>query len=109
MPINQDLNIPIGNTFDQPIGRIIPAPENHLNAEALETARKARRSFMGKALAMGAGIAAASKSAIAASEGEDAILKLPAILPAWGRGLRPTLTACPVSGSPTSCVARAPV
>jgi sulfane dehydrogenase subunit SoxC len=87
MPINQDLNIPLGNTFDQPIGRIIPAPENHLNAEGLETARKARRSFMGKALAMGAGIAAASKSAIAASEGEDAILKLPAHTTGLGQGV----------------------
>ncbi len=87
MPINQDLNIPMGNTFDQPIGRIIPAPENHLNAEGLETARKARRSFMGKALAMGAGIAAASKPAIAASEGEDAILKLPAHTTGLGQGV----------------------
>ena len=43
------------------IGRVVPAPENHLSADMLEKARKARRSFMGKALAMGAGVAAAAK------------------------------------------------
>ncbi len=62
------------------IGRVLPAPENHLSAEKLEQARKARRSFMGKALAMGAGAvtsAAATTRALAA-DGEDAILKLPA-------------------------------
>ena len=41
------------------IGRVIPAPENFLSPEKLEQARKARRSFMGKALAMGAGVAQA--------------------------------------------------
>ena len=87
MPINQDLNIPMGNALDQPIGRIIPAPENHLSADGLDTARKARRSFMGKALAMGAGIAAASKAAVAAPEGEDAILKLPAHTTGLGQGV----------------------
>ena len=61
------------------IGRVLPAPENHLSAEHLEQARKARRSFMGKALAMGAGVAASATAATraAAAEGEDAILKLP--------------------------------
>ena len=61
------------------IGRVLPAPENHLSAEKLEQARKARRSFMGKALAMGAGAvtsAAVSAKAMAA-DGESAILELP--------------------------------
>ena len=47
------------------IGRILPAPENNLSPEKLEVARKARRSFMGKALAMGAGVAAAAKAGVA--------------------------------------------
>ena len=60
------------------IGRVLPAPENHLSADKLEAARKARRSFMGKALAMGAGVAATAKAGVAAAaEGEDVILKLP--------------------------------
>jgi sulfane dehydrogenase subunit SoxC len=60
------------------IGRVLPAPEHTLSAEGHEVARKARRSFMGKALAMGAGVAAAAKAGIAsAAEGEDAILKMP--------------------------------
>ena len=87
MPIHQNLNIPKGNALDQPIGRVVPAPENTLSADGLETARKARRSFMGKALAMGAGVAAASKAAFAAPAGEDAILKLPAHTTALGQGV----------------------
>ncbi|MGQ9725079.1 MAG: sulfite dehydrogenase [Tepidimonas sp.] len=61
------------------IGRILPAPENHLSPELLERARKARRSFMAKALAMGAGAtsAAIGSKAMAAEEGEDVILNLP--------------------------------
>ena len=61
------------------IGRVLPAPENHLSPELMEKARKARRSFMAKALAMGAGVAStvAAGKASAAPEGEDAILKLP--------------------------------
>ena len=63
------------------IGRVLPAPENFLSADQLEQARKARRSFMGKALAMGAGAVAAAgastRAMAAPSEGEDAILKLP--------------------------------
>ncbi len=61
------------------IGRVLPAPENHLSADKLELARKARRSFMGKALAMGAGVAASATAATraVAAEGEEAILKLP--------------------------------
>ena len=62
------------------IGRVLPAPENHLSAEKMEEARKARRSFMGKALAMGAGVAATTTATTRAmaAEGEEAILKLPA-------------------------------
>ncbi|MEO8923369.1 MAG: sulfite dehydrogenase, partial [Caldimonas sp.] len=41
-------------------GRIQKAPENHLGADELERARRARRRFMGAALAMGAGAAAAA-------------------------------------------------
>ena len=87
MPIHQNLNIPKGNALDQAIGRVVPAPENTLSADGLETARKARRSFMGKALAMGAGVAAASKAAFAAPAGEDAILKLPAHTTGLGQGV----------------------
>ena len=87
MPIHQNLNIPKGNALDQPIGRVVPAPENTLSADGLETARKARRSFMGKALAMGAGVAAASRAAFAAPAGEDAILKLPAHTTGLGQGV----------------------
>ena len=57
------------------IGRVLPAPENHLSAEKMEQARKARRSFMGKALAMGAGVVASAKAV--AADGEAAILKMP--------------------------------
>ncbi len=61
------------------IGRIVKAPEGFLDAATLEEARKARRSFMGKALAMGAGVAAstAAASTAASSDGEPAILNLP--------------------------------
>ncbi|MDD3783973.1 MAG: sulfite dehydrogenase [Hydrogenophaga sp.] len=63
------------------IGRVLPAPENHLSAEQLEQARKARRRFMGKALAMGAGVAASAaattRALAAGDEGEDVILRLP--------------------------------
>ena len=87
MPIHQNLNTPKGNALDQPIGRVVPAPENTLSADGLEAARKARRSFMGKALAMGAGVAAAGKAAFAAPAGEDAILKLPAHTTGLGQGV----------------------
>jgi sulfane dehydrogenase subunit SoxC len=59
------------------IGRVVRAPENFLPAEQLEQARVARRSFMGKALLMGAGVTSALKAAGATSEGDPAILKLP--------------------------------
>ena len=60
-------------------GRILKALEGNLSPDLIEQARKSRRSFMGKALAMGAGVAG-SASAMAApdvGEGDPAILKLP--------------------------------
>ncbi len=57
-------------------GRIQKAPENFLDPQRLDEARKARRSFMGKALAMGAGATAAA--AARAAQGDPAILNLPA-------------------------------
>jgi sulfane dehydrogenase subunit SoxC len=54
-------------------GRVLKAPEDHLSAEQLAAARSARRGFMGKALAMGAGVAASARAA----EGDPAILTLP--------------------------------
>ena len=58
-------------------GRIQKAPEHHMDDAFQAKARTARRSFMGKALAMGAG-AASTATASANPLGEDAILKLPA-------------------------------
>ncbi len=65
-------------------GRILKAPEGQLSSSLLEAARKARRGFMGKALAMGAGVSAAVAASAASSDGvgigdgDPAILKLPA-------------------------------
>src|SRR6185437_587028 len=56
-------------------GRIRKAPENHLDADELERARRARRRFMGAALAMGAGAAVAAQPPI--GEGDPNILRLP--------------------------------
>jgi len=69
----------VSEDFSHVIGRVLPAPENHLSADKLEAARKARRSFMGKALAMGAGVAGSTLAAgrAAASEGDPNILTLP--------------------------------
>ena len=86
MSVNPELNVPVGSTFDQPIGRVVAAPEHHLSAQGLETARKARRSFMGKALAMGAGVAASTKAAFA-GDGERAILELPEHTKGLGQGV----------------------
>ncbi len=61
-------------------GRIEPAPENFLDNDSMRVARKARRRFMGNALAMGAGASAsqlAASHAAAAQKGEQAILQLP--------------------------------
>ncbi|MFA9216139.1 MAG: hypothetical protein ACEQSK_03440 [Sphingomonadaceae bacterium] len=60
------------------IGRIVKAPEGFLRDAQLEDARKARRSFMGKALAMGAGVASAAAAAGNVIDGDSAILNLPA-------------------------------
>ena len=65
------------------IGRLLQAPEHHLDEARHAQARTARRSFMGKALAMGAGVAASSVAAsgVAAAQsaaGDSAILTLPA-------------------------------
>ena len=86
MSFNPKLNVPVGNNLDHTIGRVVPAPENHLSCADLETARKARRSFMGKALAMGAGVAAGTKAAVAAG-GESAILDLPEHTTGLGQGV----------------------
>ena len=59
-------------------GRILPAPEGHISADRLRAAGTARRAFMGKALAMGAGAAVAGRAAAAEPVGEKQILELPA-------------------------------
>ncbi len=71
----------------QMAGRIVKAPEGHLSAEQFEAARKARRSFMGKALAFGAGTAAAASAAVRAADGDPAILTLPAHSTGLGQGV----------------------
>ena len=60
-------------------GRILKAPEGDLSSELIKQARKARRSFMGKALAMGAGVAgtASAMGAPDVGDGDPAILQLP--------------------------------
>lgn len=60
-------------------GRVRPAPENFLGAEDMSRARQARRGFMSKALAMGAGASAAQLAASRAhaADGDPAILNLP--------------------------------
>ena len=70
--------------FPKVYGRLGTAPENFLGADDLERARVARRSFMGKALAMGAGVTAiGARSDLAcaadapAQAGDPAILNLP--------------------------------
>lgn len=66
----------MSNELRKIIGRIVKAPEGFLNDASVEEARKARRNFMGKALAMGAGVASAG-AAVAGNFDDDAILKLP--------------------------------
>ena len=57
-------------------GRIRKAPENFLSPESMAQARRARRAFMGKALAMGAGATAAGASrAQAAGAGAGAAVE----------------------------------
>jgi len=65
-------------TDHKPIpGRIQKAPENFLSPEKMAEARRARRMFMGKALAMGAGATAATVSGAARAD-DPAIVNLPA-------------------------------
>ena len=69
----------MSNGKPQMSGRIIQAPEGRLAPALLEEARKARRRFMGKALAMGAGaVGVGAVAAPNADDGDPAILKLPA-------------------------------
>ena len=74
-------------------GRIVKAPEGHLDPALLEAARVARRRFMGRALAFGAGAAGAGSASgqggaatsaaappahpATAVDGDPAILNLP--------------------------------
>ena len=68
----------MANELVKTIGRVRRAPENFLNSGQWEDARKARRQFMGKALAMGAGVASTAAGAANSGDGgETAILKLP--------------------------------
>lgn len=62
------------------IGKLSSAPENFFDVQQLDQAKTARRSFMAKALAMGAGIASAATAAQSAGQdslGDEKILKLP--------------------------------
>ena len=69
-------------------GRVVPAIEHALDAGQLQDARRARRSFMGKALAMGAGAAAISaRAAQAIGDGDPAILDLPEHSKGLGQGV----------------------
>jgi sulfane dehydrogenase subunit SoxC len=60
-------------------GRLRKAPENFLSPEDIRQASTARRSFMAKALAMGAGVTAAAgvRAQATATDGDPAILTLP--------------------------------
>ena len=74
-----------------PPGRLVKAPENHLDAVQLAAAQTARRRFMGQALALGAGTAG-SVRALAAEKrdgntGDPAILNLPAHSTGLGQGV----------------------
>ena len=59
------------------IGRITQAPEGHLDSHRQAEALRARRQFMGKALAMGAGAVATGGAPARAADGDPAILNLP--------------------------------
>ncbi|MET3132077.1 sulfane dehydrogenase subunit SoxC [Oxalobacteraceae bacterium GrIS 1.11] len=65
------------DAFHKTLGRLRKAPENFLGTQELERARLARRSFMGQALAMGAGSALAGAARAGAGDGDPAILTLP--------------------------------
>ncbi len=70
-----------------PFGRILKAPEGQLDAAQLVAAGTARRSFMGKALAMGAG---ATAVVARAADGDPAILNLPEHSKGLGQGVATT-------------------
>ncbi len=77
--------------FRKIIGRIIRAPEGFLDVAQLEEAHKARRQFMGKALAMGAGVASSVAASVAqAQDGDKAILNLPAHSTSLGQAVATT-------------------
>jgi sulfane dehydrogenase subunit SoxC len=78
------------------LGRLRRAPENHLSPAQAATAATARRSFMAKALAMGAGAGVAARAG-AADGGDPAILELPA----HTRGLGQPVAARPY-GQPSA-------
>jgi sulfane dehydrogenase subunit SoxC len=90
----------VSDALHHTIGRVLPAPENHLDAARMEQARKARRSFMGKALAMGAGAIAAAQAprarAAMPGDGDPAILQLPEHTRGLGRPV-----ADPAYGQPS--------
>jgi sulfane dehydrogenase subunit SoxC len=64
-------------------GRIIPAPENHLTAEAVAAVRRSRRGFM--RAAAGAAVAGVSGAALASG----AVKGGPPDIPPWTRALGP--------------------
>jgi len=73
---------------DRVIGRVTPAPEDTLDAVRLDDARRARRSFMGKALAIGAGASVgAARAASVVGAGDPAILTLPQHSTGLGQGV----------------------
>ena len=68
------------NTAPQMLGRTLKAPEGQLPADLLEQAHKAGRSFMCRALAMGAGAVGAGVASAATAppvDGDPATLTLP--------------------------------
>jgi sulfane dehydrogenase subunit SoxC len=79
------------------LGRLRRAPENHLSPAQAATAATARRSFMAKALAMGAGAGVAARAGAADGGGDPAILELPA----HTRGLGQPVAARPY-GQPSA-------
>ncbi len=66
-------------------GRLRAAPENLLSAQDMQAARIARRRFMAKALAVGAGASAAQSGAGAMRADDPAITRLPAHSRGLGR------------------------
>ncbi len=68
-------------------GRIRRAPEDFLSQEQIAQACKARRSFMGKALAMGAGATAAASAAAQGGSANEGTASAAQAAPAAGNGL----------------------